>query len=136
MRLGQIPLAQPRRSHLGQADVLTVQVNRDGTPAPGVAVEVMLANGSKDEGVTDATGAYALSYGSDAFGMATVLITPPADVQDMGEDTAQGVELAGGAADVLFEMQSVAPVAAVDETKGLVVGIATVVLLTIFGASL
>ncbi len=142
MRLGQIPLAQPgnrileQRRHLGQADVLTVQVKRDGIAAPGVAVEVMLADGSRDEGVTDEGGTYAVSYGSEAFGMATVLITPPADVQDMGEDTAQGVDLAGGTADVLFEMHSIAPVATMDETKGLVAGIATVVLLTIFGASL
>ncbi len=142
MRLGQIPLAQPGNRILGQhkslglAGSLTVQVNRDGVAAPGVAVEVILANGSRDEAVTDESGTYTMTYRTDAYGIATVLITPPADVQDMGEDTAQGVDLAGGTADVLFEMHSIAPVATMDETKGLVAGIATVVLLTIFGASL
>jgi len=36
---------------------------------------------------------------------------------------------------VTFEMHTRAPVTLLDETKGVVAGIATVVLLTIFGAS-
>ena len=142
MKLGQVPLAQLRNlgvvraKRLGLAGQLIVQVNRDGVAAPGVDVEVILANGSLEMGVTDEAGAYELTYRTDAYGLAAVLITPPDGVEDMGEDTAQGVDLSGGAASVAFEMHSIAPGAAPDETKGLVAGIATVVLLTIFGASL
>ncbi len=142
MRLGQVPLAQPgnlgmgQPRYLGQENMLSVQVKRDGIAEPGVDVEVIMADGSLEMGVTDEAGAYNLSYGPDAFGLATVQIMPPDGVEDMGEDTAQGVDLSGGSASVAFEMHSIAPGAAPDETKGLVTGIATVVLLTIFGASL
>lgn len=135
MKLGQVPLAQPgARRRLGQENMLSVQVNRDGVAAPGIPVEVMLADGSMEEGATDPSGAYNLTYGPDWFGMATVRITPPADVEDMGEMNAQGVDLQGGPVDAVFEMHSVAPPPE-DTTKGLVAGLATVVLLTIFGAS-
>ncbi len=142
MKLGQIPLAQPgrpalkqgRRS-LGQENMLSVQVNRDGVAAPAIPVEVMLADGSMHGGFTDPSGVYNRTYAPDLFGMATIRITPPADVEDMGEMNAQGVDLQGGPVDAIFEMHSVAPPPAEDTTKGLVAGLATVVLLTIFGAS-
>ncbi len=142
MKLGQVPLAQPgnlgmgQPRYLGQENMLSVQVNRDGIAEPGVDVEVIMSDGSLETGVTNEVGAYNLGYGPDAFGLATVLITPPEGVEDMGEDTAQGVDLSGGSASVAFEMHSVAPAASPDATKGLVAGIATMVLLTIFGASI
>ena len=142
MNLGPVTLARPgarpaARSgrRLGQENLLSVQVNRDGVAAPSVAVEVMLADGSMEEGLTDPSGAFNLTYGPDWFGMATIRITPPDGVEDMGEANVQAVDLQGGPQEVLFEMHSVSPGAAPAQTKGIVAGIATVVLLTLFGAS-
>ncbi len=137
MRLGQVPLVQPgvRRQprYLGQMeDVLSVQVLRDGLAAPGIPVSVTLSEGSHI-GETDAAGLYAAPYvGGD---MATVRITPPVDVVDMGEYAAQTVDLQGGPEEVVFEMHTAAPPDLIEETKGTVAAIATVVLLTLFGAS-
>ncbi len=145
VNLGPIALAQPRTMNLGaprayrmgqeevSMDALTVRVLRDGVGAPGVSAEVMLMDRTEDV-VTGPDGSVAVPYGAASYGMATVRITTPDDVRDMGEANVQSIDLPGGPAELVFEMLSIeeAP------TKGrdAAVALAAAALLVLIGTSL
>jgi hypothetical protein len=112
MKLGPVTLAQPgarmggRRVQLGQENMLTVQVNRDGVAAPGVPVQIVFQDDSMEEGVTDPSGAFNFTYGPELYGQTAIQITPPAGVREMEDAGFQLADLQGGPVDVLFEMLS------------------------------
>lgn len=133
MRLGEIPLAQPR--HLGQgADegTLAILVKRDGIATPGIPVEVIFSDGSVAEGVTDAAGEHSILYGFDRLGTAVIRITSPSDVYPVDDIN---IDLQGGLREAVFLMHTIAPPGVEDRTRSIVAGLATVALLTMFGAS-
>lgn len=102
------PARNVRRPIIGQVaqDVLTVSVFKDDRPAAGIPVEVMFQDGSAADGVTGEQGTFAAPYSAAQRGQAVVRITPPADVEDLGEASAQGVALQGGPAIAVFELAS------------------------------
>lgn len=111
------PTMYSRRPYMGQGgtpspastDVLTVTVRKDGSPLAGVPVEVMLASGDTKNGVTDPLGKFLVPYTGAQKGQTIVRITTPENVEDLGEGTAQGVDLKGGPAAVAFELVGIAP---------------------------
>jgi len=107
------PALHSRRPYIGQAqapattDVLTVGVNKDGKPFAGAAVEIMFMNGDASNGVTDSSGRFSVPYTAAQKGQAIVRITPPADIEDLGEGSTQGVDLKGGPVSVKFDLVGV-----------------------------
>lgn len=100
------PAIHSRRPFIGQpfVGILTVLVQKDGIPVSGVPIEVMFANGEASNGVTDNGGSLAVSYTSAQKGQAIVRIMPPEGVEDIGEGSAQGVDLKGGPAEAKFDL--------------------------------
>ena len=105
------PTIYSRRPYMGQGQTppqpfgtLVVHVQKDGKPFAGAEIEIMLMNGESKKGTTTAEGIFPLPYSQAQQGQAVVRITPPADVQDLGEGSAQGVDLKGGTSDVKFEL--------------------------------
>lgn len=137
MKLGPVTLAQPgarmsgRRVQLGQENMLTVQVNRDGVAAAGVPVEVVFQDDSMESGVTDPSGAFNYTYGPEAYGQTAIQITPPDDVRQMDDVGFQLADLQGGPVDVVFEMHSLkeAPKA----SRDIVAALATTALMVFLG---
>lgn len=103
------PAIHSRRPYMGQAapvapDILTVVVRKDKSPLAGVAAEVMFQNGDSKTVTTDAGGTVVVPYTSVQRGQAVIRITPPGGVEDLGEGTAQGIDLKGGPAEVSFAL--------------------------------
>jgi len=103
------PATHSRRPYMGQAapvapDILTVVVRKDKSPLAGVPVEVMFQNGDSKTMTTDAGGTIVLQYTAAQKGQTVVRITPPGGAEDLGENSAQGVNLKGGAAEVAFDL--------------------------------
>jgi hypothetical protein len=107
--IGQLPSGTPTASAPAPKDILAVSVTKDDAPLAGVPVEVMLASGDTKTGVTDGSGLFALTYTAAQKGQTVVRILPPDGVEDIGEDSAKGVELKGGPASVQFALVGVAP---------------------------
>lgn len=137
--LGPVALAQSRPVSLGsrpayrmgQASLLSVRVLRDGVAAAGVPVEVMLMNRT-EELVTGSEGMVEVGYGPENYGMATIRISPPSGVRDMGEGTVQTVELNGApSTEVVFKMMSLEE--ELSRSKNAVVALATSALLVLVG---
>lgn len=103
------PAIHSRRPYMGQAapvapDVLTVVVRKDSLPLSGVPVEVMFQSGDSKTMTTDAGGTIVLPYTAAQKGQTVVRITSPGGVADLGEGSAQGVDLKGGPAEVAFAL--------------------------------
>lgn len=103
------PAAHSRRPYMGQAvpvapDILTVVVRKGNSPEQGVSVEVMFQNGDSKTFTTDAGGTVVVPYTTAQRGQTVVRITSPSGVEDLGENSAQGIELNGGAAEAAFAL--------------------------------
>jgi hypothetical protein len=102
-----------QRRFIGQAappvstDILTALILKDGSPLSGVPVEAMFQSGDGANGVTDAMGKFSTPYNMVQTGQAVVRITPPEDVEDIGEGVAQGVDLQKGPVSVQFNLVGV-----------------------------
>jgi hypothetical protein len=140
MKLNAVRIASPGgvrlAAHLGQTkSLLAVTVTIDGGPAAGVPVEVLFADGSSAEGLTDpSSGMFQAEYGPSQYGPAVVRITPPPGVEDLGEDTAQGAELTKDPANLSFVMTS-SPSGGNGKTKELLTVAATLGVLMVAGLS-
>lgn len=102
------PAIRSHRRFMGQApaspDILTVLVFKDGQAIGNVPLEIMFQNGESKAGSTDAGGTFVTTYTQAQRGQATIRITPPGNVEDLGEGSAQGVQLAGGPSEVKFQL--------------------------------
>lgn len=107
------PTMHSRRPYMGQPaaptppPTLTALVLKDGSPLAGVAVDVMFQSGEAAKGVTDGTGKFVTPVTAAQKGQAVVRITPPEGVEDIGEGSAQGVNLTGASAQVQFDLVGV-----------------------------
>lgn len=109
------PTQHSRRPYIGQGastapvapTTLTALVLKDGAPLAGVAVEVMFQSGESANGVTDGAGKFVAPVTAAQKGQTVVRITPPEGVEDIGEGSAQGVNLTGASAQVQFDLVGV-----------------------------
>jgi hypothetical protein len=138
--LGAVRLSSRQGRALGQVEgpllkgpLLAVTVTLDGGPAGGVPVEIMFANGSSVNGLTDdASGMFQTEYNYAQYGQAIVRITAPPEVEDIGEGSAQGITLSATPANLSFELTSVP---AADITRNLVAAAVATAITMAFGLS-